>query len=130
MFEVWDCGSYSLAERPALANSDDVTLGHTEGRRNVCGEILVALLVTGILGDEVKVLAADDECAVHLDRDDGASEDTATDGDETGEWALLVCGRIVSVSMFFTSSWHAFIPNAYVSDMTISCACLWTHIPM
>jgi hypothetical protein len=27
----------------------------------VCGEVLVALLVTGILGDEVEVFAADDE---------------------------------------------------------------------
>jgi hypothetical protein len=109
VFEGWVCGSYSLAERPALANSDDVAVGDTESRRDVCGEVLVALLVTGVLGDEVEVLAADDECAVHLGGDDGAGEDTATDGDEAGEWALLVCGRRISVSMFCTSSWHALI---------------------
>ena len=54
-------------------------------------EVLVALLVTGVLGDEVEVLAADDEGTVHLGRDDGTGEDTATNGDETSEGALLVC---------------------------------------
>ena len=51
----------------------------------------MALLVTGVLGDEVEVLAADDESSVHLGGNDGAGQDTATDGDETGEGALLVC---------------------------------------
>lgn len=55
------------------------------------GEVLVALLVTGVLGDEVKILAADNEGTVHLGGNDGAGQDTATDGDETGEGALLVC---------------------------------------
>lgn len=50
----------------------------------------MALLVTGVLGDEVKVLAADDDGTVHLGGNDGTGEDTATDGDETGERALLV----------------------------------------
>lgn len=58
----------------------------------------MALLVTGVLGDEVKVLAADDESAVHLGGNDGAREDTATDGDETSEGALLVCS-ITQVSL-------------------------------
>ena len=55
------------------------------------GEVLVALLVTGVLGDEVKVLAADNQGTVHLGGNDGAGQDTATDGDETSERALLVC---------------------------------------
>ena len=83
-----------LGEGPALANDDLVTGLSTESGRNVCGEVLVALLVTGVLGDEVKVLAADDESAVHLGGDDGAGEDTATDGDETSEGALLVCTAV------------------------------------
>jgi hypothetical protein len=29
----------------------------------VCGEVLVALLVTGVLGNKVEVFAADDQCA-------------------------------------------------------------------
>ena len=81
----------SLAERPALADGNLVTLLDTESGGNVGGEVLVALLVTGVLGDEVEVLAADDEGAVHLGGHDGAGQDTATDRDEAGEGALLVC---------------------------------------
>lgn len=51
---------------------------------------LVALLVTVVLGDEVEVLATDDDGALHLGGDDLTSEDAATDGDITGEGALLV----------------------------------------
>lgn len=58
------------------------------------GEVLVASLVTGVLGDEVQVLAADDESTVHLGGDDGTGEDTAADGDETSEGALLVCAGV------------------------------------
>ena len=54
-------------------------------------KVLVSLLVSGVFWDEVKVFPADDESAVHLGGNDGTSEDTATDGDETGERALLVC---------------------------------------
>ena len=52
--------TYSLAERSALANGDLVTLLDTESGRNVGGNVLVALLVTRVLRDEVEVLAADD----------------------------------------------------------------------
>ena len=52
-----------LGEGPALANDDLVTGLSTESGRNVCGEVLVALLVTGVLGDEVKVFTADDQGA-------------------------------------------------------------------
>ena len=55
------------------------------------GEVLVALLVTVVLGGELEVLAADDNGTVHLGGDDTAREDTATDRNETGERALLVC---------------------------------------
>lgn len=50
----------------------------------------MALLITGVLGDEVEVFAADDESSVHLGGDDGAGKDTTPDRDETGERALLV----------------------------------------
>ncbi len=39
----------------------------------------MSLLVSGVLGDEMKVFPADDESAVHFGRDDSASQDTATD---------------------------------------------------
>jgi hypothetical protein len=60
-------------------------------------KVLVSLLVTGVLGDEMEVFSADDQSSVHLGGNDGAGQDTATDRDETGEWALLVCGDLVSV---------------------------------
>lgn len=88
--DAQDVESDSLAERSALANGDLVTLLNTEGGGDVRGEVLVALLVTGVLRDEVEVLAADDQGAVHLGGDDGAGEDTATDRDEASEGALLV----------------------------------------
>jgi len=57
----------------------------------VCSQVLVSLLVSGVFWDEVKVFSADDESSVHLGGNNGTGKDTATDGDETGEWALLVC---------------------------------------
>jgi len=80
----------SLAQRSALSNGDLVAFLHTKSRADVRSQVLVSLLVTGVLGDEVEVLAADDERAVHLGGDNGAGEDTATNGDETSERALLV----------------------------------------
>jgi hypothetical protein len=63
----------------------------------VRSKVLVSLLVTGVLGDEMEVFSADDESSVHLGGNDGPGQDTATDGDETGEWALLVCDDQVSM---------------------------------
>jgi len=51
----------------------------------------VSLLISGVFGDEVEVFSADDESSVHLGGNDCAGQDTTTDGNETGEWALLVC---------------------------------------
>lgn len=56
-----DVETDSLGERSALANDDLVTRLDTESGGYVRGEVLVALLVTGVLGDEVEVLAADDK---------------------------------------------------------------------
>jgi hypothetical protein len=84
-------GTYGLAQRSALSNSNLVTLLNTESGRNVRSEVFVSLLVTGVLWDEVKIFSADDKSSVHLCGNDGTSQDTATDGDETSERALLVC---------------------------------------
>lgn len=54
------------------------------------GKVLVAFLISRIFWDEVKVFAANDESAMHFGGDDGASEDTAADGDFAGERAFLV----------------------------------------
>lgn len=80
----------SLAKGSALANGNLVTLLNTESGRDVGGEVLVSLLVTRVLGDEVEVLSSDNDGSVHLGGNDGAGQDTATDGDGAGEGALLV----------------------------------------
>jgi hypothetical protein len=90
-------GTYGLAQRSALSNCNLITLLNTESWRDMRSKVLVSLLVTGILGDEMEVFSADDESSVHLGGNDGAGQDTTTDGDETGEWALLVCGDQVSM---------------------------------
>lgn len=93
----WSSGrmiTHSLAERSALADGDLVTLLNTERGRNVGGEVLVSLLITGVLGDEVQVLSSDNESSVHLGGDDSAGQDTATDRNEASEGALLVCGQL------------------------------------
>ena len=58
--------THRLAERPALTNSDLVTLLNTESRRDVGGKVLVTLLVTVVLGNEMKVFPANDDRTVHL----------------------------------------------------------------
>lgn len=58
-----DVEADGLGEGPALANDDLVTGLDTESGRDVSGEVLVALLVTGVLGDEVEVFTADDQGA-------------------------------------------------------------------
>ncbi len=83
--------TYSLAQRTALANGNLVTFFNTERRGDVSSEVLVALLVTGVLGDEMEIFPANDEGTVHFGGDDCAGQDTATDGDETSERAFLVC---------------------------------------
>lgn len=95
-----DVSTYRLAQRSALSNGDLVTLLNTEGRGDVGGQVLVSLLVTGVLGDEVEVLAADDDGTVHLGGDDGARQDTTADRDEAGEGALLVCCKYCCQSPF------------------------------
>lgn len=50
----------------------------------------MSLLVSRIFGDEVKVLATDDEGSVHFGRDDGSGEDSAPDRNFAGERTLLI----------------------------------------
>lgn len=89
------CDTYGLAQRPALSNGDLITLLNTEGRGDMGGEVLVSLLVTGVLGDEMEVFAADDDGPVHLGGHNSARQDTTTDRDQTGEGALLVCTKLL-----------------------------------
>ena len=61
-------------------------------------KVLVSLLVSGVFRNEMEVLPADDESSVHFGGNDGASQDAATNGNKTGEWALLVCKERVSMN--------------------------------
>jgi hypothetical protein len=64
----------------------------------VGSQICVALLISCVLWDEVKVFSADNQGAVHFRGNDFASQDTATDRDHTSEWAFLVCKVTLSAS--------------------------------
>jgi hypothetical protein len=74
----------------------------------VRSEVLVSLLVSGVFWDEVKVFSADDEGTVHLGGNDCASQDTATDGNETGERALLVY-KFTGQLLFANSTTHCIL---------------------
>lgn len=68
-----------------LSNSNVI-----ESRRQVSGDVLVTLFVTVVLGDVVKVVATNNDGALHLGGDDNTSQDTALDVDFTNPGALLV----------------------------------------
>lgn len=73
-----------------MPNCNLITLLHTESWRDVRGKVLVALFVSGIFGDEVKVFAANDESAVHLSGNNSTGENTAADGNFASERTFLV----------------------------------------
>jgi hypothetical protein len=86
--------SYGLAQRSALTDCDGVAFFNTESRGHVRGQVLVSLLISGVLGNEVEVFSSDDQGSVHLGGNDFASEDTASDGNHAGERAFLVCRKM------------------------------------
>merc|ERR1719240_1478764 len=78
-------------KRAALADGQDVTLLRLEARRAVHGHVVVALLEPLVLLDEVQVVPAHDDGALHLPGGDAhALKDTAADVDLAREGALLV----------------------------------------
>ncbi len=85
-----DIKADGFRERAALADGDDVTDLHLEGRGAVHRDVAMALLVPAVLGNEVKVVPADDDGALHLGGDDEALQHAAADTDVAREGALLV----------------------------------------
>merc|ERR1719240_2349268 len=80
-----------LRKRAALTNRQNVTLLRLEARRAVHGHVVVALLEPLVLLDEVQVVPAHDDGALHLPGGDAhALEDAAADVDLARERALLV----------------------------------------
>jgi hypothetical protein len=85
-----ESSTYRLAQRPALPNGNLIPVLHTKRRAHMRREIAVSLLVSRVLGNEMEVLAADDQSTMHLGADDGAGQDSSADGDLAGEGAFLV----------------------------------------
>lgn len=56
----------------------------------MAADVPVALLETAVLANVVQVVPSDDDRTLHLGLGHHSSEDAATDGDITGERALLV----------------------------------------
>ncbi len=55
------------------------------------GKVLVPLLISGVFGDVVEILSADNKSTVHLRGNNGASQDPAANRNETRERAFLIC---------------------------------------
>jgi hypothetical protein len=92
-----DVEADGLGERPALANDDLVTGLDTESGGDVCGEVLVALLVTGVLGNEVKVFTADDQ---------GACNSLVPIAKTSSNIPLLEpCAHLQGVGLTYGASW-------------------------
>merc|ERR1719299_170454 len=80
-----------LRKRAALTNGQDIALLRLKARRAMHGHVVVALLETLVLLDEVQVVPANDDGARHLAGGDAhALEDAAADVDPAREGALLV----------------------------------------
>lgn len=52
--------------------------------------VLVSLLETTVLADEVQVITTNDNGALHLHFTHNTGEDTPTDGNAASEWAFFV----------------------------------------
>lgn len=86
-----DVEANSLGQRSALADGDNITfLDVLEGRGAVDRHVLVLLGETSVLWEILQVITANNKGSLHLVRDDHSLQDSATDGDIAGEWALLV----------------------------------------
>lgn len=73
-----------------FASREQSTLTSESGA-DVDRELGMSSLVSVVLWNVVQVLSADDDRSAHLGRHDLSGQDTATNGDESGPWALLVC---------------------------------------
>jgi len=89
-----------LGQTTTFTNHDSVSRTDSESRRAMDGDVLVTLLVTTVLGDEMEVITTDNNGALHLSLCDDTAEDTTTDRDVGSERAFLV-----NVSAFDSLTW-------------------------
>lgn len=88
--DLQDVESNGLGDGSALANNDDITLGDTESRGDVSGNVLVSLLVSVVFRDKVQVFTSDNDGSVHFGGDNGTSQDLTSDRDLANKGALFV----------------------------------------
>lgn len=82
--------THSLRQRSALTHYDSVSLMASEARGNVCSNIRVTLLITLVFLNVMEVISAHNDGSVHLGALHTSTKDTATDGNVSGEGALLI----------------------------------------
>lgn len=80
----------SLGQRTALSNGNNITFLNIECRGAMNRNILMPLLETTVLGNVMKVIPAYNNGTLHLVGDNLSLENTSTDGNVSGEGALLV----------------------------------------
>jgi len=86
----------SLGQRTALPNGDNITLLHSKARTAMGMDGLMPLLETTVLLDVMKVIPPDNNGTLHLGRSNKSLQDLTTNGDVSGEGALLV--NVVSLN--------------------------------
>ena len=59
----------------------------------------MSLFVSRVFGNEVEVLATNNQRSMHLGRNHGAGEDTATNGHFAGEGTFLIYRLLVSCNI-------------------------------
>ena len=80
----------SLGEGSALANSHDVTDDESEGGGLVASHGVMTLFESVVLSDVMEVITTDDNVVLHFVGDNDTLENSASDGDVSGERALVV----------------------------------------
>lgn len=79
-----------LGQWAALTNNNFITQVNTESRADVHRQVGVTTFVTVVLGNVVQVFTTDDDSTLHLGGDHTSWQDTTTNGNQTGPWALFV----------------------------------------
>jgi hypothetical protein len=116
--------SNCLRERATLTDGDNVSIFHRESRRAMCRNVLVSLLETTVLSDVMQIVSSDDDCSLHLGRDDLSLEDSSANRDISREGALLVNIRILDGSVRSLDS------KTYILDETHGLLACRTNRPL
>ena len=93
--------SHSLGNWSALADGHDITdSGSLESWRKMSRQVVMSLLESVVLLDVMQVISSKDNSSAHLVGENDTLEDSTSDGNVGGEWAL-----VVNVVSFNGGSW-------------------------